>query len=62
MSGVDPKKLGFFGLGKDNYTLFDDSLNTEVQNVSKLLNQESKFFELFYRATDSLINKKFNVK
>jgi len=41
-----------------NYALFDNVLNK--QNCSKSSSKEQQFMELFYKATENLVNNKFN--
>lgn len=55
VKGKSPKKL--FTI-KSNYALFDDILNK--QNVPATSKTEQQFMELFYKATNELVEKKFN--
>lgn len=53
IKGEEPRKSPF-----RNYALFDDKLNK--QKISESTKDEQKFVELFYQATEELVNQKFN--
>lgn len=55
VKGKIPKKLMTL---KSNYALYDDVLNK--QSVSAASKKEQQFMELFYKATNELVDKKFN--
>ena len=60
VNGLTPTHSFFSWAIKDNYELFDYTLDREhVSNKSEA--KEQKFMELFYQATDSLVKKKFNM-
>jgi hypothetical protein len=53
VKGEKPKKTWF----KDNYVLFDATLNNTRTNGEP----EHRFVELFYKATEKLVKRKFNM-
>ena len=57
VSGVTPKKI--FSL-KSNYDLIADRLNSAVK-ACKSGKEESRFLEMFYLATDKLVNEKYSL-
>ena len=58
VKGMDPAKIRTFA---SNYALFDRFLNDEQLNVKKDSNIESRFVELFYKATKKLTKEKFRL-
>lgn len=56
--GVAPRKL--FCLSS-NYVLVDNILNERWKNWNNAASKEQKFMELFYRATDKLVEDKYNM-
>lgn len=48
-------------LGKKNYDLFDSTLNSNWKGWNGAAPREQKFMELFYRATEELVNDKYNM-
>lgn len=60
VNGQPPSKSYFSHFKKDNYELFDITLDKKhVSNNSET--KEQKFTELFYQATESLVQKKLNM-
>ena len=44
-----------------NYKLFDNRLNKHVNDAMKAQSAEQQFVELFYRATNQLIEEKLKI-
>ncbi len=44
-----------------NYALVDSILNTPWRNWNKAATREQKFMELFFRATEDLVEHKYNM-
>lgn len=44
-----------------DYALFDNALNSNFRKWNKAANKEQKFMEVFYRATEKLVQQKFNM-
>jgi len=60
VNGLTPTKSIFSHFKKDNYELFDITLDKKhVSNYSET--KEQKFAELFYQATEVLVRNKFNI-
>ena len=60
VNGLTSRKSFFSRFKKDNYELFDITLDKKhVSNNSET--KEQKFTELFYQATDALVHDKFNM-
>ena len=58
VNGYKPKSKW---LGKKNYDLFDDTLNSNWKGWNGAASREQKFMELFFRATEELTNEKYNM-
>lgn len=58
VNGYKPKSSF---LGKKNYDLFDSTLNSNWNGWNGAASREQKFMELFYRATEELVNEKYNM-
>ncbi|MBR0500646.1 MAG: hypothetical protein IJJ72_06585 [Bacteroidales bacterium] len=56
---LDPAKLPTFN---SNYALFDSVLNKEAKSLTMDNNPGERFVELFFRATDTLTEKKLRMK
>lgn len=56
---LEPAKLPTLN---SNYALFDSVLNKEAKSLSMDNSPEERFVELFYRATDTLTEKKLRMK
>jgi hypothetical protein len=41
-----------------NWAKVDNELNVQIKKIDKSLENDSRFLELFYRATEELINYK----
>lgn len=60
VNGLTPTKSFFFRFKKDNYELFDITLDKKhVSNNSET--KEQKFTELFYQSTEALVHDKLNM-
>lgn len=58
ISGVRPRSH-WNPLAKDNYVLYDEELNKAERSAGSP-SAEQKFMNIFYRATDALVKRKFN--
>ena len=60
VNGLSPTKSFFSRFKKDNYELFDITLDKKhVSNNSET--KEQKFTELFYQSTEALVHYKLNM-
>ncbi len=59
VEGQSPKKMS--RTISSEYALFDSVLNGSFKNWNKVSTREQKFVELFFRATEELVNKKYNM-
>lgn len=55
VKGIVPSKVMTL---KSNYALFDYRLSGIEPKISNNLNVEARFIELFYQATEKLVNEK----
>jgi hypothetical protein len=58
IKGENPVKIWSL---KSNYDLFDDVLNSKQKGIKKDAGKAHRFIELFYTATNELVNKKFRM-
>lgn len=58
MKGIVPSKVMTL---KSNYALFDYRLSGIEPKISNNLNVEARFIELFYQATEKLVNEKISL-
>ena len=56
--GINPAKVASLD---SNYKLFDNRLNKHVNDAMKAKSAEQQFVELFYRATNQLIEEKLKI-
>jgi hypothetical protein len=56
--GIKPAKVASLD---SNYKLFDNRLNKHVNDAMKAQSAEQQFVELFYRATNQLIDEKLKI-
>lgn len=59
IDGVNPRKRGFL---RTDYAAFDHVLNNAQHYGDSAASKEHKLMEIFYRATEELVEQKFNIR